>query len=109
MAVRRCLVVIIALLAGFARPSVTDAQTADSVRPPAATAGREIRLPSSDHGRLLGVFNANSGDPVEGAEVWDMIAKAFVTTSSTGTAPLSWVRSQHDSAVIWIRKVGFQD
>ncbi|MEP6619886.1 MAG: hypothetical protein ABJE47_11235 [bacterium] len=92
-------------------PNVALAQSPDSSKSPAASnaAGREIKLPANARGRLLGVYSASTGDPIEGVEVWDLIANAFTTTSSTGTVSLGFARSQHDSSVIWLRKIGFQD
>lgn len=94
-----------ALLAG----AVAGAQTPDASKAPTPAAGKEVVASGHEHGRLLGIYNASSGDPVEGAEVWDLIAKTYVVTSSTGTVSLAFVQSQHDSAAIWIRKLGFQD
>ncbi len=35
--------------------------------------------------RLLGVFNAQTGDPIEGAEVLDVLSKTKALTTATGT------------------------
>ena len=97
--------------AGLLAASLVRAQTPDSTRPASqsAVAAREIRLPPNAHGRLLGVYSSTTGDALEGVEVWDLIAKSYTVTSSTGTVSLSFVKSQHDSSVIWLRKIGYQD
>lgn len=97
---------IVAFMAVFALAATARAQASDSTK---ATAAREIRLPSNAHGRLLGVYSATTGDPLEGVEVWDLIAKSYTVTSSTGTVSLGFAKSQHDSSVIWLRKIGYQD
>jgi hypothetical protein len=41
--------------------------------------------------RLLGVFNAQTGDPIEGAEVFDVFSKTKALTTATGTITLSFL------------------
>lgn len=95
-----------AFAAGLLFTTQARAQAPDSTKPAVA---HEVRLPANARGRLLGVFSSTTGEPLEGVEVWDLISKAFTTTSSTGTVSLGFVRSQHDSSVIWLRKLGYQD
>jgi hypothetical protein len=59
--------------------------------------------------RLLGVYDRMSGDAIEGAQVVDLLTKSFATTLADGTASLAFVRTQHDSAVVWVRKLGYRD
>ncbi len=58
-------------------------------------------------GRLLGVYDAKG--PLEGVEVLDLIGQASVRTSETGSASLSFLRSQHDTGIVQVRKLGYRD
>ena len=57
--------------------------------------------------RLVGVYDAVSGDPVTDAQVIDDATGAFVRTSKTGTATLTFL--QEGKASLTIRKTGFKD
>jgi hypothetical protein len=52
-----------------------------------------------------GVFDAQSGEPIEGAEVIDMLGKVTAKTTATGTVTLSYL--PEGQTLIRIRKVGF--
>lgn len=56
-------------------------------------------------GRLLGVFNAQSGDPIEGAEVLDVLNKTKALTTATGTVTLSFLPD--GGAMVRVQKIGF--
>ena len=56
--------------------------------------------------RLLGVFDAQSGLPIEGVEVGDMLSKAAALTTSTGTVALSFLPD--GETLLRIRKIGYQ-
>ena len=56
--------------------------------------------------RLLGVFDAQSGAPVDGAEVGDLLSKASALTTRTGTVALSFLPD--GESLIRIRKLGYQ-
>jgi hypothetical protein len=56
-------------------------------------------------GRLLGVFNAQTGDPIEGAEVLDVLNKTKALTTATGTVTLSFLPD--GGSMVRIQKIGF--
>lgn len=55
--------------------------------------------------RLLGVYNAQTGDPVAGAEVMDVLNKNKSLTSATGTVTLSFL--PEGGTMVRIQKIGF--
>jgi hypothetical protein len=54
---------------------------------------------------LLGVFNAQTGDPIEGAEVLDVLNKTKALTTATGTVTLSFLPD--GGAMVRVQKIGF--
>jgi hypothetical protein len=56
-------------------------------------------------GRILGVFDDASSQPVTGAEVIDMATGTKALTSETGTISLAWLEA--GNTVLQIRKVGY--
>jgi hypothetical protein len=56
--------------------------------------------------RVLGVFDNQSGEPVEGAEVIDLLGKVTARTTATGTVTLSYL--PEGETLLRIRKVGFE-
>lgn len=59
-------------------------------------------------GRILGVFDPD-GNALEGAEVIDRIGGGTMRTARAGLVGMAALSSQHDSAVVTIRKIGFAD
>ena len=55
--------------------------------------------------RLLGVFNAQTGDPLEGAEVLDVLNKTKALTTTTGTVTLSFLPD--GGTMVRVQKIGF--
>ncbi|HEY4219326.1 MAG TPA: hypothetical protein VGM67_19415 [Gemmatimonadaceae bacterium] len=64
---------------------------------------------SPHHGRILGVFDDDSGAPIPNAEVIDLFVGSVGHTESHGLAELSHFHNQNDSAAVRIRKIGYSD
>ncbi len=60
-------------------------------------------------GRIVGIFDAQSGEPLEGADVIDRIGGGVARTLRSGLVGMVAFVSQHDSAVVTIRKIGYAD
>ncbi len=87
-----------ALLAAGAAPRGTAQQPpADSAKKPVNYAYRY---------RFLGVYDAASGDPVEGAEVSDAMSGMKALTTKTGTVSLMFLPD--GGSLVRIRKVGYE-
>jgi hypothetical protein len=71
----------------------------------AQATGTEPPLPAYRH-RLLGVYDAQTGEPIEGAEVVDMLSKTSALTTKTGTISLFFLPD--GGGIIRIRKLGYQ-
>jgi hypothetical protein len=76
------------------------------------TASREVRVAraspvAAPRGRLLGVYDEATGEPLEGVQVVDGLTGTMALTSSTGTVWLTFL-SQTASTPVEIRKIGYQ-
>lgn len=56
--------------------------------------------------RIMGVYDDRSGEPVEGADIVDVLSGNVIRTSSTGTAALAFL--PEGGGLVRIRKVGFE-
>lgn len=74
-----------------------------------AAAQDTTRAAPSAVGRIVGVFDTQSGLPLEGADVIDRIGGSTLRTQRSGLVGLAAFTSQHDSSVVTIRKIGFAD
>jgi hypothetical protein len=74
-----------------------------------ARAQDSVKVASKGVGRIVGVFDADSGEPLEGADVVDRIGGGVLRTVKSGLVGLASFTSQHDSAVVTVRKIGYAD
>jgi hypothetical protein len=74
--------------------SALAAQTPDSARRPAP--------------RIIGVFDAVTGAPLEGVQVHDAFSGAYVVTTATGTARLDFLTFRGAAAFVELRKLGYE-
>jgi hypothetical protein len=94
--VRACVtsaaIVITVAIVAHARPLL--AQTPNAAAKPIA--------------RIIGVFDARTGDPLPGVQVRDAFTGTFAMTTATGTAPLNFLSFRGTAAVVELRKLGYQ-
>jgi hypothetical protein len=74
--------------------SVATAQAPGSTRPPAYRT------------RILGVFDSQSGEPLEGVEVIDAFAHVTAVTTKTGTVSLAFL--PEGGSMLRIQKIGYK-
>jgi hypothetical protein len=68
-----------------------------------AVAGRRGR------GRIVGVFDEETGNPIVAAEVIDLFTGGEAHTEAHGLVELSQFQRRNDSAAVRIRKIGYAD
>ena len=61
---------------------------------------------AQSRGRIVGVYDETTGDPIEGARVRDLTTGTWALTTKTGTVSLAFVDTA--GTLIDIRKIGFQ-
>src|SRR6185312_9802088 len=88
---------VLASLICFTLAGRLAAQRPDSAAKPAANAYRF---------RLLGVYDEQSGDPIEGVEVADLLHGNKSLTSKTGTVSLFFLPD--GGGIVRLRKVGYE-
>ena len=64
-----------------------------------------VRLPPY-RARILGVFDASTGEPIEGAQVSDVLSKSSSLTTKTGTVSLIFLPDS--GSIVRVQKVGYQ-
>jgi len=63
------------------------------------------RLPAY-RARILGVFDANTGEPIEGVQITDVLSKMSSLTTKTGTVSLIFLPDS--GSIVRVQKVGYQ-
>ena len=81
---------------------VAGAGTGRAQTPPKPDSSASIRY----RFRLLGVYDAQTGDPLEGVEVGDVLSKASAMTTKTGTVSLFFLPD--GGALVRLRKIGYE-
>jgi hypothetical protein len=56
--------------------------------------------------RILGVFNAQTGDPIEGASVTDILSGTSALTTITGTVSLAFLPDS--GSIVRVQKIGYK-
>jgi hypothetical protein len=71
----------------------------------AAQVADPARLPP---GRIIGVFDAEAGTPLEGVRIVDALSGTYVVTTQTGTARLDFLTFRGAGAFVELRKLGYE-
>lgn len=84
-------------------PLVLAGRVASAQGPPVTPQGQKVPVYRL---RLLGVYDQASGEPIQGAEVADVLTGTNMLTSSTGTVSLLFMPD--GGGLVRIRKVGYE-
>ena len=68
-----------------------------------------VRQQQRRTGRILGVFDAGTSQPLEGAEVVDLFVDDVYRTQASGLVGLGSFRHRNDSVVVRVRRIGYAD
>jgi len=71
----------------------------------AGQVGDSARLPP---GRIIGVFDADAGIPLEGVRIVDAFSGTYAVTTQTGTASLEFLTFRGAAAFVELRKLGYK-
>jgi hypothetical protein len=58
--------------------------------------------------RIIGVFDSESGAPIEDVQVRDVFGGAYAVTTATGTARLDFLTFRGAAAIVQLRKLGYE-
>lgn len=58
--------------------------------------------------RIIGIFDSQTGAPLEGVQVHDAFSGAYKVTSNTGTVRLDFLTVRGAAAVVELRKLGYE-
>jgi len=58
--------------------------------------------------RIIGVYDAQTGEPLPGVQVRDAFSGSSVVTSATGTARLDFITYRGIAAIVELRKIGYE-
>jgi len=103
---------LLALFALTVAVEVPPAPARPSLRLTLADSGRRAHHQKQQQrrvGRILGVFDATSNAPLEGAEVVDLFVDAVYRTQASGLVGLWAFQRRNDSVAVRVRRIGYAD